>query len=265
MPVYSAELLKQGNEAVLVSKVTPTNESPIKAQKQQRLACIANRAQRGLDLPMIEEGELRGEEEETIKAEKGGLYRPAPVDRQRQIHSRDNSMSRKNREMLQHAVAPHQPKPSPLISGQKNYYSEKVAHSVNVKSTDAKKLQLYRELGEEVKELAEALNRDKLGILKGPVHDTKTPVILSQKSRAMREVQNSERNHSSQQLVLPRLPSSKVSQQGDSDSQHIHQNRLYGRESSATRETSALQRNPSSASRKYLMPNEILRNVRSSH
>lgn len=66
-----------------------------------------------------------------------------------------------------------------------------------MKSTDAKKLQLYRELGEEVKELADALSRDKLGIIKGVVHDTKTPVMLSQKSRAMREVQNSERNSNS--------------------------------------------------------------------
>lgn len=81
--------------------------------------------------------------------------------------------------------------------GQKNYYSEKIANSVNVKSSDAKKLQLYRELGEEVKELADQLSKDKLGLLKGPVHDTKTPVILSQKSRAMREVQNSEQNKNS--------------------------------------------------------------------
>lgn len=217
MPVYSADLLRERDAVMKASPAKPQNSEQKAQPKQQRLACIANRAQRGLDLPMIEEGGLNGEEEETIKADKG-LYRP--VDRQRQIQSRDNSMARKNREMLQNhgnAGAPQQMKPSPLISGQKNYYSEKVAHSVNVKSTDAKKLQLYRELGEEVKELAEALNKDKLGILKGPVHDTKTPVILSQKHRAMREVQNSERNHSSQQLVLPRLPSSKISQ-ADSDS-----------------------------------------------
>jgi len=106
-------------------------------------------------------------------------------------------MARKNRELLQQANVPQaQNKPSPLI-GQKNYYSEKIANSVNVKSTDAKKLQLYRELGEEVKELANALNADKLGVLKGPVHDTKTPVIHSQKHRALRDVQNSERNISS--------------------------------------------------------------------
>lgn len=44
---------------------------------------------------------------------------------------------------------------------------------------------------------------------------------------------------------------------------------IYGRESSATRESSALLNHPqrvgSSNSRKYLMPNEILRNVRASN
>ena len=68
---------------------------------------------------------------------------------------------------------------------------------MNVKHTDAKKLQLYRELGAEVKELADALQQDKLGLLNQPVHSTKTPVMVSQKHRNMREIQTSERNHSS--------------------------------------------------------------------
>lgn len=107
MPVYSAELLQK--REMEISKVSASPEKASKEPKPakaQRLACIANRAQRGLDLPAIEEGILAGEEEETIRAEKGGLYRPNPVG-QRQI--------KKNREMLQNAAAPNQMKPSPLI------------------------------------------------------------------------------------------------------------------------------------------------------
>ena len=86
MPVYSADLLKDRENAIAKATATPekgsTNEQKTPA-KAQRLACIANRAQRGLDLPMIEEGNLGGEEEETIRAEKGGLYRPNVVSGQR--------------------------------------------------------------------------------------------------------------------------------------------------------------------------------------
>jgi hypothetical protein len=106
MPVYSAELLQSREQAISKATATPEKSGQPKEQKPakaQRLACIANRAQRGLDLPAIEEGVLGGEEEETIRAEKGGLYRPKPVG-QRQIHSRDNSMARKNRELLQNNV-----------------------------------------------------------------------------------------------------------------------------------------------------------------
>jgi len=82
MPVYSAELLQNRNEAIAKANATPekaVNSIEQKPAKAQRLACIANRAQRGLDLHAIEEGALAGEEEETIRAEKKGLYRPNAI------------------------------------------------------------------------------------------------------------------------------------------------------------------------------------------
>ena len=71
MPVYSAELLQNRGEAIAKATATPekANSKEVKPAKAQRLACIANRAQRGLDLPAIDEGVLGGEEEETIRAE----------------------------------------------------------------------------------------------------------------------------------------------------------------------------------------------------
>merc|ERR1711953_254340 len=65
-----------------------------------------------------------------------------------------------------------------------------------------------------------------------------------------------------QQLVLPRIAVNKVG-----NSQPLLNLRgPYGREpSNESREGSGLARIPSSHSRKYLMPNDILRNVRSSH
>lgn len=82
MPVYSAELLKEQAIAKVTPAKAPQQPSPAnQPEKKHNVNRIANRAQRGLDLPMIEEGVLGGEEEETIRAEKGGLYRPNPVDR----------------------------------------------------------------------------------------------------------------------------------------------------------------------------------------
>jgi hypothetical protein len=99
-----------------------------------------------MDLPVIVENTAGNEEEETLRTNKGGLYR-AP---QRSSLSRDNSIQRKNRGIIQNAgLAP------PLSGGSKaslppqykaNYHSSNpnVHHSVQVKQN----MRLYRDLND---------------------------------------------------------------------------------------------------------------------
>jgi len=108
---------------------------------------LANRAQRNMDLPVIEENTAGNEEEETLRTNKVGLYRPP----QRSSLSRDNSVQRKNRGIIQNAGL------APPLAGNKalsnlppnykaNYHSSNpnVHHSVQVKAN----VRLYRELSD---------------------------------------------------------------------------------------------------------------------
>jgi len=100
---------------------------------------LANRAQRNMDLPVIEENVAGNEEEETLRTNKG-LYRPP----HRSSLSRDSSIQRKNRGIIQNAGIA-----APLRAGNGglsnlppnykagNYHSSNVvtnAHSAQVKS-----------------------------------------------------------------------------------------------------------------------------------
>lgn len=141
-----------------------------------------------MDLPVIEENVAGNEEEETLRTNKG-LYRPP----HRSSLSRDSSVQRKNRGIIQNAGLA-----APLRAGGANglsnlppnykagnYHSSNVvtnAHSAQVKSNP----KLSRELKAEPS--TQNVQGDKLknGLV---VHDTKTPIILSQKARYMREQQ----------------------------------------------------------------------------
>jgi len=76
------------------SNGSPSSRDPPKSRGLQNLA---NRAQRNMDLPVIEENG-GNEEEETLRTNKG-LYRPP----QRSALSRDSSVQRKNRGIISNA------------------------------------------------------------------------------------------------------------------------------------------------------------------
>lgn len=76
------------------SNGSPSSRDPPKSRGLQNLA---NRAQRNIDLPVIEENG-GNEEEETLRTNKG-LYRPP----QRSALSRDSSVQRKNRGIISNA------------------------------------------------------------------------------------------------------------------------------------------------------------------
>jgi len=79
-----AEAKKGGSEVGSVSSGSPSSNG----NQRPGLQNLANRAQRNMDLPVIEEGTAGNEEEETLRTNKAGLYR-AP---QRSSLSRDNSI-----------------------------------------------------------------------------------------------------------------------------------------------------------------------------
>lgn len=91
-------------------------------------------------------------------------------------------------------------------------------------------MKLYRELGSEP---SNAPNSTEEKGKNAQVHDTKTPIILSQKARYMREQQEQAEAQVNQQLVLPRIPANKVASNNHSQPQLIQNLRgLYGRDPS---------------------------------
>lgn len=100
-----------------------------------------------MDLPVIEENTAGNEEEETLRTNKAGLYRVP----QRSSLSRDNSIQRKNRGIIQNAGL------APPLAGNKalsnlppnykaNYHSSNpnVHHSAQLKAN----MRLYRDLND---------------------------------------------------------------------------------------------------------------------
>jgi len=83
--LLTAEVKKAPTEASISNQSSPgSNKS---TPKSRGLANLANRAQRNMDLPVIEENAAGNEEEETLRTNKG-LYRPP----QRSALSRDSSV-----------------------------------------------------------------------------------------------------------------------------------------------------------------------------
>lgn len=102
----------QPQSSMQVNQARGSSGSPeLNAPKGQRLANLADRAQRNLGLDIIEEGA----EDETMKGDRK-LYRPSPRG---QIASRDaSSIQRKNQQIIANAGIAAA-KPTPLM----NYHS----------------------------------------------------------------------------------------------------------------------------------------------
>jgi serine/threonine protein kinase len=188
--LLAAEVKKSPSEVGSVSSGSPQSNGGTKSRAA--LQNLANRAQRNMDLPIIVENTTGNEEEETLRTNKGGLYR-AP---QRSALSRDASIQRKNRGIIQNAGLAAPLASNKVLSNlppKANYHSSNpnVHHSAQLKAN----MRLYRDLNDKQNPLEQ----------KGAelVHDTKTPIILSQKARYMREQLEAQ---SHQQLVLPKIP-----------------------------------------------------------
>jgi len=83
--LLTAEVKKAPTEGSASNQSSPNSNKD--TPKSRGLANLANRAQRNMDLPVIEENVAGNEEEETLRTNKG-LYRPP----QRSALSRDSSV-----------------------------------------------------------------------------------------------------------------------------------------------------------------------------